>query len=51
MAKLLFNKKVTKVAAHAAAVKRHKRARLAMRASLAANVILLAALAVAVWLM
>lgn len=51
MAKLLFNKKVTKQAAHADVVKRHKRARLILRASLAANGIMLVALAVALWLM
>jgi hypothetical protein len=51
MAKLLFNKKVTKEAAHADVVKRHKKARHILQASLVANGIMLVALAVALWLM
>lgn len=51
MAKLLFNKKVTKQAAHEAVVKEHKKRRLILRASLAANVIMALAIGALLWLM
>lgn len=50
MAKLLFNKKITKQEAHAQVVREHKKRRLILRASLAANVIMALAIGVLLWL-
>ena len=54
MAKLLFYKEVTKKAAHAQVVKEHKKRRLVLKVSLAANGIMavaLVAIGVYLWLM
>lgn len=51
MAKLLFNKDLTKKAAHAEKIKTHKRSKLVLKVSLALNAILILTLAGAVlWL-
>lgn len=51
MAKLLFNKNLTKKAAHEQVVKEHKKKRLILRASLTANVIMALAIGALLWLM